>query len=239
MKDDTFERVEEKYLLTVSQYQAVMAGLRCRMQPDLFGRSTVSSIYYDTEDYRLIRASLEKPDYKEKLRVRAYGNPTQESKAFVELKKKYDGVVYKRRAELPLSEANLLLRGEQTEADSQIIREIRYFLQLYNPVPSVLLTYRRVAYAGSEVGLRITFDDNIRFRTGALRLTAGAWGQELLAPGMTLMEIKAAGAIPMWLCKLLNENGVFPTSFSKYGACYRDFIYPQLRQMEKGRNAYA
>ena len=239
MLDDTFERFEEKYLLTASQFQAVMAGLRGRMQPDLFGRSTVSSIYYDTVDYRLIRASLEKPDYKEKLRVRAYGSPTQESNVYLELKKKYDGVVYKRRVELPLQEANRFLKGEPPAKDSQIIREIRYFLRLYQPVPSVLLAYRRVAYTGSEPGLRITFDDEIRFRTRALRLTAGAWGQELLAPGTTLMEIKAPGAIPLWLCRLLNENGVFPTSFSKYGVCYRDYIYPQLRQQEKGRNAYA
>lgn len=239
MQDNTFERYEEKYMLTSAQLQAVLTGLRGRMQPDLFGRSTVSSIYYDTADYRLIRASIEKPDYKEKLRVRAYGNPTAESKVFVELKKKYNGIVYKRRAEMPLSEAELLMQGKQTQTDSQIIREIRYFLRFYDPGPSAMLSYRRVAYTGSEPGLRITLDDSIRFRTSALKLTAGSWGHELLAPGTTLMEIKAPGAIPLWLCDLMNENGIYPTSFSKYGICYRDFIYPQLKQQEKGRNAYA
>jgi hypothetical protein len=239
MSGDVFERFEEKYLLTASQYQAVMDGLRGRMRPDMFGRSTVLSIYYDTEDFRLVRASLDKPTYKEKLRVRAYGNPTAESTVFVELKKKYDGVVYKRRAELPLSEASLLLLGEPTREDSQIIREIRYFLRLYEPVPSVLLTYRRVAYTGADPDLRITFDDNIRFRTREIRLTAGVWGRELLPPGRTLMEIKSSGAMPLWLCGLLSENEIFPTSFSKYGACYRDFLYPQQRQTEKGRNVYA
>ena len=94
MQSNTFERFEEKYLMTQVQYQAMMAGLRGKMQPDMFGRSTVSSIYYDTQDYRLIRSSLDKPDYKEKLRVRAYGTPTAESKAFVELKKKVDGIAY-------------------------------------------------------------------------------------------------------------------------------------------------
>ncbi|HWQ96797.1 MAG TPA: polyphosphate polymerase domain-containing protein [Clostridia bacterium] len=239
MQGNTFERFEEKYLLTAAQYQKVLAGLRGRMQPDLFGRSTVSSIYYDTPDYRLIRSSLDKPDYKEKLRVRAYGMPTVQSRAFVELKKKVDGIVYKRRAEMELSEANLLLAGKQTEQDSQIIREIRYFVGFYQPQPSVFLSYKRVAYTGAENGLRITFDDDIRFRTSAIRLTAGIWGQELLAPGMTLMEIKAPGAMPLWLCELLNHNGIYPASFSKYGVCYRDYIYSQLQQQQKGRNAYA
>lgn len=239
MQSNTFERFEEKYLLSAAQYQAVLTGLRGRMQPDLFGRSMVSSIYYDTEDYRLIRTSLDKPDYKEKLRVRAYGAPTPESTVFVELKKKCGGIVYKRRAALPLSEADLLLQGKPMQADSQILREIRYFLRFYKPVPSALLSYRRVAYTGAEAGLRITFDDGIRFRTSALRLTAGAWGQELLPPAMTLMELKSPGAIPLWLCELLNDNGIYPTSYSKYGTCYRDYIFPQLRQTEKGRNAYA
>ena len=239
MQGNTFERFEEKYLLSASQYQTILAGLRGRMQPDLFGRSMVSSIYYDTQDYRLIRTSLEKPDYKEKLRVRVYGNPTADSKAFVELKKKVDGIVYKRRVEMPLSQANLLLSGKKTDQDTQITREIQYFIRFYQPQPSVFLSYRRVAYVGAESGLRITFDDDIRYRTSALRLTAGVWGQELLSPGMTLMEIKAPGAIPLWLCELLNQNEVYPESFSKYGICYRDYIYPQLRQQEKGRNAYA
>ena len=238
MKGNTFERIEEKYLLSAPQYQAILAGLRNRMQPDLYGRTTVSSIYYDTQDFRLIRTSLDKPDYKEKLRVRAYGPSTSQSKVFVELKKKFDGIVYKRRAELPLAQANLLLAGKQTQTDTQITREIRYFLDFYQPEPRVLLSYRRVAYVGADADLRITFDDDIRFRTSALRLTAGVWGQELLQPGKTLMEIKASGAMPIWLCDLLNKNGVYPLSFSKYGVCYRDYIYPQLRQ-EKGRHAYA
>ncbi len=239
MANNTFQRFEEKYLLDPAQYKAVMAGLRGRMQPDMFGRSTVSSIYYDTEDYRLIRSSLDKPDYKEKLRLRAYGTTTQDSAVFVELKKKFDGVVYKRRVELPLAEANLLLTGKPTTSDSQVMREIRYFMKLYNPKPSVLLSYRRVAYTGADADLRITFDDSIRYRTGVLSLTAGAWGEELLPKGMTLMEVKAPGAMPLWLCDLLNQNGVYPTSFSKYGVCYRDFLFPRMRQAEKGRSLYA
>ncbi len=239
MANSTFERIEKKYLLDPAQYRAVLTGLRGRMQPDLFGRSTVTSIYYDTEDYRLIRTSLEKPDYKEKLRVRAYGAPTPERRVFVELKKKVDGVVYKRRTELSQTEADALLAGQTTATDSQVIREIRYFLRFYNPHPSVLLSCRRVAYTGAEKGLRITFDDSIRYRTDVLTLAAGAWGEKLLAQGTTLMEIKVPGAMPLWLCDLLNRNGVFPTSFSKYGVCYRDHLHPRMQNSQKGRSLYA
>jgi len=234
MAQNTFERIEEKYLLNPAQLRAVQRGLVGHMYPDPFGRSTISSIYYDTDDYRLIRASLDKPKYKEKLRVRGYGKLDTESKVFVELKKKYDGVVYKRRTELPLLEADALLSGEPVDADSQVIREIRYFMKLYDPYPRVLLSYRRIAYTGAEAGLRITFDDTIRFRTSTLMMSAGAWGQPILPKDQTLMEIKVPGAMPLWLCDILNENGIYPTSFSKYGTCYRDYLYPEMRQAVRG-----
>ncbi|MEN6595918.1 MAG: polyphosphate polymerase domain-containing protein [Clostridiaceae bacterium] len=239
MAQTIFERVEEKYLLDAAQLRAVQNGLIGRMQPDPFGRSTVLSLYYDTEDYRLIRTSLDKPDYKEKLRVRAYGAPGKESPVFVELKKKVDGVVYKRRAELTLTEADDFFAGKPIEKDTQVLREIRYFLDFYRPEPRVFLSYRRVAYVGQEQGLRITFDDGIRFRTNALMLTSGAWGKEMMPAGQTLMEIKALGAMPLWLCDLLAHNGIFPESFSKYGTCYRDFLFPGLTRAEKGAVCYA
>jgi hypothetical protein len=204
------------------------------MHPDPFGRSTISSIYYDTDDYRLIRTSLEKPKYKEKLRVRGYGKLDSESTVFVELKKKYDGVVYKRRVQLPLTKADALLSGKVIDNDSQVLREIQYFMELYNPRPRVLLSYRRIAYTGAEEGLRITFDDTVRFRTSVLMMSAGAWGRPILPQGKTLMEIKAPGVMPLWLCTLLNDNGIYPTSFSKYGTCYRDYLYPEMRRLEKG-----
>jgi hypothetical protein len=234
MAENTFERIEKKYLLDVAQLRTVQRGLIGHMHPDPFGRSTISSIYYDTDDYRLIRTSLEKPKYKEKLRVRGYGDINAESTVFVELKKKYDGVVYKRRAELLLTQADALLAGEPAGADSQVLREIQYFMKLYNPYPRVLLSYRRIAYTGAEQGLRITFDDTLRFRSSALMMSAGSWGRPILPRGLTLMEIKASGAMPLWLCEILNRNRIYPTSFSKYGACYRDYLYPRMQQLTKG-----
>ncbi len=234
MAQNTFERIEEKYLLNPAQLRAMQRGLVGHMHPDPFGRSTISSIYYDTDDYRLIRTSLEKPKYKEKLRVRGYGKLEADSTVFVELKKKYNGVVYKRRAQLPLTQADALLSGEAIETDSQVLREIRYFMKLYNPYPRVLLSYRRIAYTGAEEGLRITFDDTVRFRTSALMMSAGVWGQSILPQGITLMEIKVPGAMPLWLCDVLNENRIYPTSFSKYGTCYRDYLYPEMQQVARG-----
>ena len=92
-----FERYEKKYCLTLSQQRFLLERMTPYMKKDAYGEYTICNIYYDTDDYRLIRASLEKPVYKEKLRVRSYGVPQEDGKVFVELKKKFDGVVYKRR----------------------------------------------------------------------------------------------------------------------------------------------
>jgi len=230
--------MEEKYLLDAPQTRAVLSGLIGRMRQDGFGRSTVSSVYYDTEDYRLVRASLEKPAYKEKLRLRGYGRISADSTVFLELKKKADGVTYKRRAELPLSDAAAFLSGRRAAPDTQVLREIRRFMEFYRPVPRVLIAATRTAYVGAEEGLRITFDEDVRFRTEALSLTSGDWGALLLPFGKTIMEIKLPGAMPLWLAELLSENGIFPVSYSKYGACYRSFLYPQAQERQR-RSLYA
>lgn len=93
-----FCRVEVKFMLTAAQYRALIPVLKQYMVPDDFFKSTISNLYYDTPDFRLIRTSLAKPRYKEKLRLRCYNVPAEESQSFVEIKKKVDGVVYKRRA---------------------------------------------------------------------------------------------------------------------------------------------
>lgn len=79
-----FQRVEQKYLLTDAQYTTLWDVLQPYMKPDAYGRSTVCSIYFDTPDRRLVRTSLEKPVYKEKLRLRTYGVPKPDSPAFDE-----------------------------------------------------------------------------------------------------------------------------------------------------------
>lgn len=219
-----FERVERKFLLTPAQYAGLMRTLPEYMQADQYGESTILSLYLDTEDSLLIRRSLEKPVYKEKLRLRSYGVPREMDNVFLEVKKKVRGVVYKRRICLPLVQAmECLAQGSVPAAGGQIGREIAYMLRRYRLRPAVLLAYDRTAYAELEPSpnrLRITIDRDIRSRQTDLDLRLGAAGELLLAPGMRLMEIKTAHAIPLWLCAALDQNEIRPTSFSKYGRVY-------------------
>ena len=219
-----FERVERKFLLTPRQYEGLMRVLPEYMQVDQYGESTILSLYLDTEDSLLIRRSLEKPVYKEKLRLRSYGVPREMDNVFLEVKKKVRGVVYKRRICLPLAQAmECLAQGSVPAAGGQIGREIAYMLRRYRLRPAVLLAYDRTAYAELEPSpnqLRITIDRDIRSRQTDLDLRLGSVGDPLLAPGMRLMEIKTAHAIPLWLCAALDQNEIRPTSFSKYGRVY-------------------
>ncbi|MCI6378425.1 MAG: polyphosphate polymerase domain-containing protein [Clostridiales bacterium] len=219
-----FERVERKYLLTSKQYEGLMRILPEYMQMDQYGESAVCSLYLDTDDSLLIRRSTEKPCYKEKLRLRSYGVPTDNGDVFWEIKKKVHGVVYKRRVRMGAAQAmECLLSGHVPEEAGQIGREIDYMLGHYQLKPAVYLAYDRTAYA--EVAptadrLRITIDRNIRSRQTQLDLRLGDGGEPLLAPGLRLMEVKTARAIPLWLCAALECNGILPTSFSKYGHVY-------------------
>ena len=219
----SFQRFEKKYLLTQAQYELLLEGMSRYLRPDDYGRYTICNIYYDTDNYQLIRTSLEKPVYKEKLRMRSYGVPADGDNVFVELKKKFHGEVYKRRAVMEVSEAVSYLSGaSRPRQEGQICREIDWFLNSYRPSPKVFIAYDREAYAGrEEPELRITFDTNLRWRNSELDLRCGDYGGLLLPKEQILMEIKIPGAAPVWLAHLLSCAGAFPTSFSKYGTCYR------------------
>ena len=219
----TFKRNEKKYLLSPERYEALWAELSPRLVPDEYFSSTVCSVYFDTPSYRLIRRSLEKPGYKEKLRLRSYGEVSGGDPVFAELKKKCGGIVYKRRVQMTLDEAEAYLyRGQPAGNPSQITREIDWFCHFYGEIaPRMLITCERVALCGvRDEGLRVTFDRDIRWREEALSLREGVWGDPLLRPGERLMEIKAPGALPLWLADALGGQGVFPISFSKYGSAY-------------------
>lgn len=220
-----FERYEKKYLLTPAQYRAVRQGMAPWMKPDAHPKYTICNIYYDTDNYDLIRASLEKPVYKEKLRLRSYGVPGGRDPVFAELKKKFDGVVYKRRVTMEVRAAAAYLQGAGRGDGSQISREIDWFLQFHRPKPKVFLAYDREAWAAADGGeLRITFDTAIRVRSNDVDLRAGDHGVPLLQDDRILMEIKIPGAAPLWLSRLLSDNRIFPTSFSKYGMYYKTFV---------------
>lgn len=223
-----FQRYEKKYLLTPDQHTRMLAGMEEHMEADEYGRYTICNLYYDTDDFRLIRASLDKPVYKEKLRLRSYGVPGSGDQVFVELKKKFNGVVYKRRTVVRAGEAAVRLsRGESFAQGDQIGREIAWFLRSQPVSPKVFIAYDRTAFAGREnPDLRVTFDTDLRWRDRELDLRAGDWGEPILPPDQILMEVKIPGAAPVWLAQLLSKIGAFPTSFSKYGSCYTRKLLP-------------
>ncbi len=223
----TFKRYEKKYLMTAEQFEALWQALAPHVRPDEYGHSVVCSVYYDTEDFALIRHSLDKPVYKEKLRVRSYGVPDAEGTVFVELKKKFKGVVYKRRIQMTAADAERWLAGEQPPpADDQISREIAWFLRVNAVRPRVFIGCDRDAFvARDDPDLRFTFDRNLRWRDRELSLTDGAAGEPLLDGDMVLMEIKLPGAAPLWLAGILNGLRLYPVSFSKYGSCFKTRLF--------------
>ena len=228
-----FKRYELKYLLTLAQKERILAAMEPYMALDKYGRTTIRNLYFDTDTYRLIRRSIEKPIYKEKLRIRSYSKADAESTVFVELKKKYDKVVYKRRLPLPERDAMAWVNGTAPcPVDSQISREIDYVLRYYGGLrPSVYLSYEREAYYEKSGGdFRVTFDDNILCRTNGLSLCAEVGGDTILDTGLVLMEIKCSGGIPLWMVEVLSRERIYKTSFSKYGTAYRNLIFPTLQK---------
>jgi len=232
-----FKRYEIKYLINRSQKEKILKAMEPYMELDGYGRSTIRNIYYDTDNYRLIRKSLEKPVYKEKLRVRSYRQVASDEEVFVELKKKYKSVVYKRRVNLPNGQAcDYLDRKISAPVHSQITEEIDYFLDFYETLaPKVFLSYEREAYYTKEPGeFRVTFDENILWRETDLSLEKGIYGEAILQPGQTLMEIKTPGNIPLWMVDVLSKEEIRKTSFSKYGNAYQ-----MIMKREKGESQYA
>lgn len=213
-----FERFEKKYLVTAEQYRALKETIDQYMQMDIYGRHTICSLYYDTSDYAVIRRCQEKPNFKEKLRMRSYGVPQHAGTVYLELKKKLAGITYKRRVAMPLNEAKIFMHSGITQLpQSQITKEIAWYRTQKKLQESVLICYERIALYGKEdPGLRITFDANIRWREENLSLDKGDYGTSLL-PNLQLMEVKTMHALPMWLNKALSQLQIYPTSFSKYG----------------------
>lgn len=231
----TFKRYELKYLMDRQQKENILQSMEEHMKLDRYGRTTIRNIYFDTDTYRLIRRSLEKPAYKEKLRVRSYCQAEGSDSVFVELKKKYKHVVYKRRLVCPEAEVmECFCNGKPLPDDSQIGREIRYFWEYYQTLhPVVFLSYEREAYYALDgSNFRVTFDENILYRENDLSLGSAIYGTSILEEGQTLMEIKTSGGIPLWMSEALTGNHLYRTSFSKYGTAYQQM---QAAEREKAQ----
>lgn len=218
-----FQRYELKYLMTRRQQEVILAAMAPHMREDAYGHSSIRNLYLDTPDYLLIRRSLEKPVYKEKVRIRSYGRARMGDDVFAEIKKKYRSVVYKRRLTLPQSQVFGCLSGARSWPDTQIGREMAYTTSFYQALaPAVFLSYERDAYCAADGGdFRVTFDTEIRFRQSRLTLDSDTIGTALLAPDQVLMELKCSGGLPLWMARALSAQGIFSTSFSKYGSAYQ------------------
>lgn len=232
-----FQRYEFKYLISARQLHTLLTAMAPHMVPDEYSHSSIRNLYLDTPDFRLIRRSLEKPIYKEKIRVRSYGRAGADAPVFVELKKKYRSVVYKRRISMPQSRALGCVSGTELWPDSQIGAELAYAAGFYNTLrPAVFLSYERDSFRSvKDEGFRVTFDSEIRYRRENLTLDSDTWGIPILAPGQVLMEVKVAGGLPLWMAHVLSEQRIFKTSFSKYGTAYQDIVL----NGQRGEQRYA
>jgi len=238
MEQGVFNRYEKKYLLNEDTYQILQRQLEPYMVMDQYGVHNIRNIYFDTETDELIRTSIEKPVYKEKFRLRCYGEPKEDSEVFLEIKKKYKGVVNKRRITMPKWEAErYLLEGIKLEKDSQIFREIDYMIKHYNVSPKLYLSYDRIALFGKEDSeLRITFDQNIRSRRQHLDIADDTNTEQMLEQGMYLMEVKIKDVLPMWFVDILSELQLRNVSFSKYGRIYQSQEIKKRKNMETWKN---
>jgi len=223
---NTFKRYEKKYMISESQYREIKKLLKDYAVADEFGSYTVCNLYFDTDSYEIIRRSIDKPVYKEKLRVRSYGIPSEEDMIYLELKKKYKKEVFKRRILLTVKEfEDYIYKGIKPNQSEQILSEIDYYIDLYKPYPRIFIACEREALKGKDnETLRITFDRNIRYREDSLSLLDGTEGSPIVDEGQYLMEIKAEGAMPIWLSHLINSMDIYPQSFSKYGYCYKHYL---------------
>jgi hypothetical protein len=232
----SFKRYEKKFILNKEQYNNLIPRLLQYMNVDEHCKSgqnySIYNIYYDTKNNDVIRHSISKPYYKEKLRLRSYDIPSSlKDKVFLELKKKINGIVSKRRVVLTLDEAyNFLELGiKPTSNDytnNQVINEIKYYLSRKSVLPKVYIGYTRKAFFGKEDrDFRLTFDSKILTRRHNLSLESGFFGENILEDGKYLMEVKILGAMPLWFTNILSELEIYNTNFSKYGNEYMEYSF--------------
>lgn len=234
MAIEVFSRYEKKYIVDREQVEWLRKKISEYMIVDKYNRDgklyNIANIYYDTKEDSLVAKSIEKPLYKEKLRLRSYGVPDISDKVFLEIKKKYKGLVNKRRTRLELSEAydlieNGVIPENKDYINPQVLKEIEYFLSMYDLEAKAYITYDRFAYfSKTDNDFRLTFDTNIRTRRENLRLEAGNYGTPLMGEDFWLMEVKSLYAFPLWFVKLLSDNSLYSNSFSKYGNEYKKYI---------------
>jgi hypothetical protein len=222
-----FKRIEKKYIFTREKYNELMSRLEGKLDENEFPNSKILNLYFDTQNYDLAIKSIQKPIFKEKVRLRSYNVPNEDSVLFLELKRKYKGIVGKRRIGITKTEYEEYMRTGTIKnyEDKQIFKELDYTIKRYNIIPKMMVCYDREAYYLKENhNIRITFDFNLRSRTEDLDLFLGDAGRKFFEEDICILELKSCDAIPIWLAKLLNELKIYPTSFSKYGEIYKKMV---------------
>lgn len=226
-----FKRVEKKYELTTNEYIYIKNKIKEKMLEDEHGKSTILNIYFDTKNYDLIRHSISKPIYKDKIRLRSYNTPNIKSDVFLEIKRKYEGVVSKRRIKIKLGDFNNFLDFNK---EGQVENELLYYFNLYNLESKMFLSYDRVAYYLKEDrNFRLTFDNNIIARNYDLNLEKGVYGEYILDNNKYMMEVKTTGAMPLWFVKILNELELKPCNYSKYGEAYTRIVLQNYHENKR------
>ena len=232
---DVFTRYEKKFLITKGQAASLVAALNERMKPDLYDSYWVQNLYFDTENWDVIHTSMQRPYYKEKMRLRYYGTPDGASEAYLELKKKYAGVVYKRRIALPLAAITSPLEEVLASHQTQIAKELDFYLRTNKVSQKMFVAYRRRAFSCDEhPGLRLTLDTDIRYRSDELHFQEPNEGRIVLSDDYQLMEIKFPASIPLWLARLCSENGIFATTYSKYARCFTNYVLLENAKKKDG-----
>ena len=236
--ENVFERHEKKYLVSADQAEVLKKKILQHMVPAKHDEYLIQNIYFDNENWDIIRISNEKPRYKEKMRLRCYGIPDNGSDVYLELKKKYNGIVYKRRASIPYS----VLKNKTVNniideiPGTQILRELNFYMKKNRVTEKINISYKRMAFTGD---LRITFDSDMCFRYYERDFQNPDRGTLLLPKDRIVMEIKTRNGelqgMPLWMAHFLSENKIFPVSFSKYGKCYTDFILNQTEKLQFNR----
>lgn len=230
MAIEVFNRTEIKYLLTDADKDALLAIIGNYMDSDPYNKDgktySICNLYLDTPSDELIIKSLEKPVFKEKIRLRSYGTVKLTDTVYLESKKKFDSVVNKRRTPVILQDAYKYFEDGtlpiNPKTNHQVLKEIDYIMHFYPLKPKVFISYDRLAFfEKGNSDFRLTIDTNIQTRQTDLGLEIPASGQQLLEPGTWLMEAKAYKAFPLWFVQFLSSRKIFSTSFSKYGAEYK------------------
>lgn len=238
---EIFRRKEQKYLITVNQYEALLVSLAPYMRSDKNGkggRYTVTSLYFDSPNHQIYYETKNKLKYRQKLRLRVYDETDENGTAFFEVKQKHKKVVNKRRLLMPIREANRYLAKDleaplenYETSNEQVMKEIHYFRQFYNLQPEMIVSYDRHAMHGiDDAELRLTFDFNLRSRKEDLFVEHGSYGDYFINPNLVVLEVKVNDSVPLWLARILQSLECEQRSASKFCTSIEALKSEQLSQ---------